>query len=155
MSSALPLPPSCLHIFHCLMLFRHSFPSVVFIFFSFFFSLLYYHTLCFLFFFFNDTATPEISPLSLHDPLPIPQRTACGANDRYARGARRHRRERPILPFPRVPHRRPQATQRRAHHYPAGHQGPQCPARGRSEEHTSELQSHSDLVCRLLLEKKN
>src|SRR5947207_8856605 len=28
-------------------------------------------------------------------------------------------------------------------------------ARGRSEEHTSELQSHSELVCRLLLEKKN
>src|SRR5438132_9090315 len=27
-------------------------------------------------------------------------------------------------------------------------------AGGRSEEHTSELQSHSDLVCRLLLEKK-
>src|SRR5438034_8579455 len=27
-------------------------------------------------------------------------------------------------------------------------------ARERSEEHTSELQSHSDLVCRLLLEKK-
>src|SRR5438132_3279787 len=29
------------------------------------------------------------------------------------------------------------------------------PPRSRSEEHTSELQSHSDLVCRLLLEKKN
>src|SRR5438034_6391844 len=32
-----------------------------------------------------------------------------------------------------------------------------CPpqrSRWRSEEHTSELQSHSDLVCRLLLEKK-
>src|SRR5438034_6197528 len=28
------------------------------------------------------------------------------------------------------------------------------PTRVRSEEHTSELQSHSDLVCRLLLEKK-
>src|SRR5437773_9132507 len=27
--------------------------------------------------------------------------------------------------------------------------------KGRSEEHTSELQSHHDLVCRLLLEKKN
>src|SRR5438034_4659326 len=27
-------------------------------------------------------------------------------------------------------------------------------SRKRSEEHTSELQSHSDLVCRLLLEKK-
>src|SRR5437588_6521166 len=31
----------------------------------------------------------------------------------------------------------------------AGHRRP-----SRSEEHTSELQSHSDLVCRLLLEKK-
>src|SRR5438034_7476766 len=29
------------------------------------------------------------------------------------------------------------------------------PDLNRSEEHTSELQSHSDLVCRLLLEKKN
>src|SRR5206468_6900590 len=29
------------------------------------------------------------------------------------------------------------------------------PVPGRSEEHTSELQSRSDLVCRLLLEKKN
>src|SRR5437667_2532003 len=28
------------------------------------------------------------------------------------------------------------------------------PSLGRSEEHTSELQSHHDLVCRLLLEKK-
>src|SRR5438034_2165339 len=28
------------------------------------------------------------------------------------------------------------------------------PSAARSEEHTSELQSHSDLVCRLLLEKK-
>src|SRR5260221_3741688 len=34
-----------------------------------------------------------------------------------------------------------------AHLQPAPHQT-------RSEEHTSELQSHSDLVCRLLLEKK-
>src|SRR5260221_1202362 len=31
---------------------------------------------------------------------------------------------------------------------------PNPPAQPRSEEHTSELQSHSDLVCRLLLEKK-
>src|SRR5882672_12112572 len=30
---------------------------------------------------------------------------------------------------------------------------PRMPANRRSEEHTSELQSHSDLVCRLLLEK--
>src|SRR5438034_2713627 len=32
--------------------------------------------------------------------------------------------------------------------------GPSRGGAGRSEEHTSELQSHSDLVCRLLLEKK-
>src|SRR5438034_7426195 len=32
---------------------------------------------------------------------------------------------------------------------------PPPPPKPRSEEHTSELQSHSDLVCRLLLEKKN
>src|SRR2546430_3184135 len=31
---------------------------------------------------------------------------------------------------------------------------PQSPTRRRSEEHTSELQSQSNLVCRLLLEKK-
>src|SRR5437773_5564678 len=31
---------------------------------------------------------------------------------------------------------------------------PAAPAAPRSEEHTSELQSHHDLVCRLLLEKK-
>src|SRR5208283_6110635 len=33
--------------------------------------------------------------------------------------------------------------------------GPRARGRVRSEEHTSELQSHHDLVCRLLLEKKN
>src|SRR5277367_7032764 len=34
--------------------------------------------------------------------------------------------------------------------------GTRCPiSPARSEEHTSELQSHHDLVCRLLLEKKN
>src|SRR5699024_9253799 len=32
---------------------------------------------------------------------------------------------------------------------------PRTPVRPRSEEHTSELQSRFDLVCRLLLEKKN
>src|SRR5699024_11941167 len=32
---------------------------------------------------------------------------------------------------------------------------PQAVKKGRSEEHTSELQSRFDLVCRLLLEKKN
>src|SRR5207237_5167569 len=35
-----------------------------------------------------------------------------------------------------------------------GHHRPHAPAVRRSEEHTSELQSHLNLVCRLLLEKK-
>src|SRR5215204_7623553 len=35
-----------------------------------------------------------------------------------------------------------------------GFPAPGCTGASRSEEHTSELQSHSDLVCRLLLEKK-
>src|SRR5260370_4468201 len=35
-----------------------------------------------------------------------------------------------------------------------GAHGPASSLQGRSEEHTSELQSHLNLVCRLLLEKK-
>src|SRR5260221_5486725 len=43
----------------------------------------------------------------------------------------------------------------RHHRWPGSRRGPRAQAEhGRSEEHTSELQSHSDLVCRLLLEKK-
>src|SRR5260221_6548545 len=56
--------------------------------------------------------------------------------------------------------RRCQRLSQRSHgpdgvEFPAGGRSHQCagPARrNRSEEHTSELQSHSDLVCRLLLE---
>src|SRR2546430_5264855 len=40
-----------------------------------------------------------------------------------------------------------------ARHQPR-HAPPLGPRRARSEEHTSELQSQSNLVCRLLLEKK-
>src|SRR5256885_2886736 len=47
-----------------------------------------------------------------------------------------------------LPHPDPRARGR-AHHTAAGTQRP-----GRSEEHTSELQSPCNLVCRLLLEKK-
>src|SRR5260370_31587794 len=50
----------------------------------------------------------------------------------------------------------------RAHHsrrrvgpFRRGDVGPIWPVGQRSEEHTSELQSHLNLVCRLLLEKKN
>src|SRR2546422_9947672 len=81
------------------------------------------------FFFFNDTATTEIYTLSLHDALPISRRGAGGGTVR-PRGRGRG-------------HHVAQSRRRRASTRP-----------GRSEEHTSELQSRLHLVCRLLLEKK-
>src|SRR2546427_6559152 len=82
-----------------------------------------------LFFFFNDTATTEIYTLSLHDALPI-----------FDGRRRTVRRQGP----------------RRVGRDP-GVGGSRQRREGRdrrSEEHTSELQSQSNLVCRLLLEKK-
>src|SRR5260370_8349653 len=55
------------------------------------------------------------------------------------------------------PHRRARAAARgRSQGRPADRLSPagRRPAGERSEEHTSELQSHLNLVCRLLLEKK-
>src|SRR2546427_13028169 len=96
------------------------------------------HTACTsLFFFFNDTATTEIYTLSLHDALPIcPSETVrlCGGS----------------LVRPN------KKTGRAGVHRACGH-GKLRRDDGtgaRSEEHTSELQSQSNLVCRLLLEKK-
>src|SRR2546427_6167154 len=79
------------------------------------------------FFFFNDTATTEIYTLSLHDALPISPRPRGGLSARVSR------------------RRGPAAS---------GSSGPGRACPSRSEEHTSELQSQSNLVCRLLLEKK-
>src|SRR5256885_7463929 len=78
-----------------------------------------------LFFFFNDTATTEIYTLSLHDALPIFASLYPGC-------------------------------------VPTNITDPNGPSlssfnylrQPRSEEHTSELQSPCNLVCRLLLEKK-
>src|SRR6478736_9016893 len=53
----------------------------------------------------------------------------------------------------RPPSRRPHARSRRRTRS-RGSRGTGAPGAGRSEEHTSELQSQSNLVCRLLLEKK-
>src|SRR5258708_15063164 len=87
------------------------------------------------FFFFNDTATTEIYPLSLHDALPIwafvflplarfcrKKSTICGTSSTRSRSG--------------------------------GSRSRTSGWRTRSEEHTSELQSPDHLVCRLLLEKK-
>src|SRR2546430_11605837 len=91
-----------------------------------------------MFFFFNDTATTEIYTLSLHDALPISALQA-------------RRPDKSVRPDT---HRRPPSLRnargpRRASALPS-RRGATC----RSEEHTSELQSQSNLVCRLLLEKK-
>src|SRR5438132_202250 len=85
-------------------------------------------------------APTESYTLSLHDALPI-----CSARGRRRRRARRARRA-----------SRPGSSA--AARASGGASGPRRPPAAaddpRSEEHTSELQSHSDLVCRLLLEKK-
>src|SRR2546421_9469394 len=86
-----------------------------------------------MFFFFNDTATTEIYTLSLHDALPISSGLMRPSKLRF-----------------------PDSTETTARSWSctaceiASGRGPEL----RSEEHTSELQSRSDLVCRLLLEKK-
>src|SRR5438034_3661550 len=93
-----------------------------------------------LFFFFNDTSTTEIYTLSLHDALPISIGkgvTECD-EDVCSQGSRGGSPENGRELVRRGRHKRRAGA--------AGHE--------RSEEHTSELQSHSDLVCRLLLEKK-
>src|SRR5688572_33004737 len=76
-------------------------------------------------FFFNNAATTEIYTLSLHDALPISSEEPADSS-----------RWRMLVSVWRV----------------------SCAMvpglRSRSEEHTSELQSQSNLVCRLLLEKK-
>src|SRR2546427_3497678 len=59
-------------------------------------------------------------------------------------------------PRPARPARRRAASPRRSTRAAGrgGGRAPSTSSRGRSEEHTSELQSQSNLVCRLLLEKK-
>src|SRR2546427_7119459 len=93
------------------------------------------------FFFFNDTATTEIYTLSLHDALPISSRRA-RPGSRQPRATDAEGAQRMAIASPLAGARSPGF--RRRHRSRAS----------RSEEHTSELQSQSNLVCRLLLEKK-
>src|SRR5699024_12881733 len=88
---------------------------------------------------FPYAATTELYPLSLHDALPISVALGQGAGDaggRLAVGGGRG-----------AGHAARARAQRSAH-------AVDHTRLGRSEEHTSELQSRFDLVCRLLLEKK-
>src|SRR5258706_9272725 len=101
------------------------------------------------FFFFNDTATTEIYTLSLHDALPISveivdeipmdvqiiELTAIDGFENDVGRCVRREAEKTRATFCLQFARCREATTR-------------------SEEHTSELQSLTNLVCRLLLEKK-
>src|SRR5688572_33097561 len=88
------------------------------------------------FFFFNETATTEIYTLSLHDALPISTSAPHVTHTYRFRASIRYQ-------FYQVGWRMMMLTDAAAARHGA-----------RSEEHTSELQSQSNLVCRLLLEKK-
>src|SRR5688572_32417492 len=87
------------------------------------------------FFFFNDTATTEIYTLSLHDALPIYPELLARLSEGFANEG-----------FDLKDLIRGMCNSE-------AYQRSSKPA-ARSEEHTSELQSQSNLVCRLLLEKK-
>src|SRR5256885_17220930 len=93
----------------------------------------YHVILCF--FFFNDTATTEIYTLSLHDALPISPtiHAVRGVRSGVVQRSSRRCRNSPLLPSRKCA---------------------RISTKPRSEEHTSELQSPCNLVCRLLLEKK-
>src|SRR5207302_8245628 len=103
----------------------------------------------------NDTPPSDIYTLSLHDALPI-SRSKSSSGIRYSGPSSKirclkelHERESRAASFcagPCSSPKRPRAA-------------PSCPGTRtadfrRSEEHTSELQSRENLVCRLLLEKK-
>src|SRR5436309_13286436 len=101
---------------------------------TYYLSIYLLHTLITTFiFFFNATATTEIYTLSLHDALPIFQ-ASVGLWQILARqgeipgAALNDSWQKLMRPFGKIG--------------------------SRSEEHTSELQSRENLVCRLLLEKK-
>src|SRR5207237_8329219 len=81
--------------------------------------------LCFSFF--ASSTSTHFYTLSLHDALPILARLRCCATSRRLSVSKK----------------------------PGATSSPMCRTNcARSEEHTSELQSHLNLVCRLLLEKK-
>src|SRR5204862_7338305 len=91
-------------------------------------------------FFYNDPAPTDIYTLSLHDALPIWKRVTSGASFSRIRLSPRYMQKESVP--------RKLSETRTACASPSG---ASC---SRSEEHTSELQSRRDLVCRLLLEKK-
>src|SRR5688500_20351421 len=87
----------------------------------------------------NDPSTTQTYTLSLHDALPISFANAAEPS-------------RTTPPRPKSGSSCPSSRNRATNPKP---RTTRRPSESRSEEHTSELQSPCNLVCRLLLEKKN
>src|SRR5205807_9980682 len=104
------------------------------------------------FFFFTAPTPPEIYTLSLHDALPIWE----GLRRRSGRDGDHPGRDRSGRGLPGGLQGCGEVAHRIRGHRPREGRRGQASARRlrRSEEHTSELQSPCNLVCRLLLEKK-
>src|SRR5690606_41398636 len=100
--------------------------------------------------FLHDTPHTGISTLSLHDALPIS--STCNSSCSIACAPKAPRTTCSICAIPTNPCARPPKR-------PCAKSLARSPwtssCTKRSEEHTSELQSRENLVCRLLLEKKN
>src|SRR5438034_5376040 len=90
-------------------------------------------------YFYTDPAPSAIYTLSLHDALPI----STASSSPVMLGVS------PASVATATSRSPGMSTTTQSSEHSTPHNPP------RSEEHTSELQSHSDLVCRLLLEKKN
>src|SRR5262249_61231836 len=92
----------------------------------------------------NHTPTTDIYPLSLHDALPI----SCPVSMFKTCGSPQATASRFPSGDTEIKACRPSALREVKSSLPV------CMSKIRSEEHTSELQSLTNLVCRLLLEKK-
>src|SRR5690606_42037542 len=101
------------------------------------------------------TATPAISALSLHDALPICRFTVDNGSSSGGEASSRTRRRRKMTRWWRgvgagLTSRLPLKS---SYRFPSSGNLSRSSTVNRSEEHTSELQSRENIVCRLLLEK--
>src|SRR5205085_3218924 len=104
-----------------------------------------------LWFYIEATAPTDHYTLSLHDALPIwssAKPAIFSSPTKLGRCPRSGRRGHARLSRSTCRWSTPRCS-------PSARRWPASAGRSRSEEHTSELQSQSNLVCRLLLEKKN
>src|SRR5690606_39800143 len=108
---------------------------------------------------FSGAAATSLYTLPLHDALPMSAHADPSDTSRGDLSPSRGQGTR----TPRCPRRHKVSTSKCVltcgfalgdERSPSEHENPYTPSGGRSEEHTSELQSRENLVCRLLLEKK-